>query len=172
MEDQELVALLDRKFAVIDEKFAVVNEQFAGVNEKFAAISEQFAGVNEQFAVVNEQFAGVNEKFAEVRSELRELKINSERIEQELQAVRSTTRLHEISIQRVKDEITLPTRGVAQRLLGLESRLVAKIETESRETRILIEHSHHKIALAGEDVDGVRNKLNGAQGLPAPPPTL
>jgi len=112
------------------------------------------------FSKIDEQFEKIDKRFEETLDEMnerfREAAMRSERIEGELKFTNLKLDVLTGRVDRLTDEIKLPSGVVGQRFAELRE----EMRGGDRQTRVLIEKLDFKVMSVGEQVDVVNGKLD------------
>jgi len=122
----------------------------------FSKIDEQFEKIDERFEKIDERFEKIDERFDEMNERFREAAMRSDRIEGELKFTNLKLDVLTGRVDRLTDEIKLPSGIVGQRFAELRE----EMRGGDRQTRVLIEKLDFKVMSVGEQVDLVNGKLD------------
>jgi len=118
--------------------------------EKIIAVTQ------EGFRKTDARFERIDARFDEVTEQFRELRMNVERLESEMKLRNMKVEVLGGRINRLSDEVKLPSGIVGQRFTELRQ----FIADGDHQTRILIEKLNTKVQLMGGHVDVVNEKLD------------
>jgi len=81
-EDQEILAVLERRFTDlaerIDESRSEARQRFEQIDQRFEQIDQRFEQIDQRFGQVDQQFDRVNQRFEGVESEIRQAHVKIE----------------------------------------------------------------------------------------------
>jgi len=115
-------------------------------------LDEKFAKVDARFGTLEQH---IDEKFCETA-------MKSERLEIEISSLRAAVRVVDIQVEKVKNEVTLPSGAIAQKFGSVDARLDT-IEAEARLAHVHIEHMRGEVKLVAEGVASVDQRLRRLQ---------
>jgi predicted nucleic acid-binding Zn-ribbon protein len=147
--DEELKQILEtmrQESAVMRQESAEMRQEFASLRQEFASMRQETAG---EFAGVRQDFGSMRQEFASLRQETAG---EFASVRQEFAAESTETRrLFEVFTEDLKSQIQTVAEGVLscnERIDRLDQKvdgLSDEMATEFKDTRSLIEFSHHEL---------------------------
>ena len=103
MTDQELIAVLDARFAAVDSRFATLDSRFATLDSQFATLDSQFATLDSRFAAIDSRFAALD---AQLETRFRHTDVQIESLRDETKRVAESVILVDEKLERFRAETT------------------------------------------------------------------